>query len=154
MARTLANLTVPTPNPPDILNHDFQAKLEKWKADWRSSLADNRWTPTGAAARMVALLPPPVWTGSERANPFKVTSAVNLILKEIGIRNAAFLKRQRVARKAFFDSVEKNPRTEEQIHACVCMDDHVLVVAAAGSRKTSTMVAKTGYVLLTIFMLI
>jgi len=136
-----------TPTPPDILDHDFPAKLEKWKADWRSSLADNRWIPTGAAARIVASLPPPVWTGSEKANPLKVTPAVDLILKEIGIRNTAFLKRQRVARRALFDSVEKNPLTEEQIHACVCMDDHVFVVAAAGSGKTSTMIAKTGYVL-------
>jgi DNA helicase-4 len=43
--------------------------------------------------------------------------------------------------------VEKSPLTDEQIHACVCMDDSVLVVAAAGSGKTSTIVAKAGYAL-------
>ena len=46
-----------------------------------------------------------------------------------------------------FDAVERNALTDEQTDACICMDDAVQVVAAAGSGKTSTMVAKTGYVL-------
>lgn len=62
-------------------------------------------------------------------------------------QNDAYLARQREARKQFFDTVEKNPLTDEQVHACICMDDAVMVVAAAGSGKTSTMVAKTGYAL-------
>lgn len=62
-------------------------------------------------------------------------------------QNDAHLAQQRQSRKQFFDTVEKNPLTEEQVHACICMDDAVMVVAAAGSGKTSTMVAKTGYAL-------
>lgn len=62
-------------------------------------------------------------------------------------KNDAHLRFQTLARKPFFDTVEKNALTDEQIHACVCMDDAVMVVAAAGSGKTSTMVAKAGYVL-------
>jgi len=49
--------------------------------------------------------------------------------------------------KTFFDTVEKSPLTEEQAHAVVCFDDRVLLVASAGSGKTSTMVAKAGYAL-------
>ncbi|TGT36395.1 helicase IV, partial [Mesorhizobium sp. M4B.F.Ca.ET.169.01.1.1] len=49
--------------------------------------------------------------------------------------------------KPFFDSVEKNPLTEEQVSACICMDSSVQIVEAAGSGKTSTMVAKAGYAL-------
>ncbi|MBD8524143.1 UvrD-helicase domain-containing protein [Pseudomarimonas arenosa] len=45
----------------------------------------------------------------------------------------------------FFQRVEKSPLTDEQARAVVCFDDRVLVVAAAGSGKTSTMVAKAGY---------
>ncbi|WP_251276667.1 UvrD-helicase domain-containing protein, partial [Enterobacter hormaechei] len=37
--------------------------------------------------------------------------------------------------------------TEEQAKAVVCMDDELLVVAAAGSGKSSTIVAKAGYAL-------
>ncbi|MBJ6125397.1 UvrD-helicase domain-containing protein [Microvirga splendida] len=147
---TSTTTKIPAPSPPklpDALDHEFPTKLEIWKDVWRSSVGDGRWIPKGEASQIVVSYPPPVWTGSERANPLKTTSATDLILKELAIRNAAFLNRQRLAQKEFFDTVEKNPLTPEQIHACVCMDDHVLVVAAAGSGKTSTMVAKTGYVL-------
>lgn len=47
----------------------------------------------------------------------------------------------------FFDRVEKTPLTEEQARAVLCFDNRVLVVASAGSGKTSTMVAKAGYAL-------
>jgi len=39
--------------------------------------------------------------------------------------NAQHLARQKIASKDFFATVEKNPLTDEQIHACVCMDDAV-----------------------------
>ncbi|MEQ6475555.1 UvrD-helicase domain-containing protein [Comamonas sp. wu1-DMT] len=47
----------------------------------------------------------------------------------------------------FFDSVESSPLTDEQRQAVVCFDNRVLLVASAGSGKTSTMVAKAGYAL-------
>ena len=49
--------------------------------------------------------------------------------------------------KDFFDRIEKTPLTEEQAKAVLCFDNRVLVVASAGSGKTSTMVAKAGYAL-------
>ena len=49
--------------------------------------------------------------------------------------------------RAFFDRVEKSPLTDEQAKAVICLDNRVLLVASAGSGKTSTMVAKAGYVL-------
>lgn len=49
--------------------------------------------------------------------------------------------------RAFFDKVEKSPLTDEQARAVVCFDNRVLLVASAGSGKTSTMVAKAGYAL-------
>ncbi len=48
---------------------------------------------------------------------------------------------------AFFQKVEKSPLTDEQARAVVCFDNRVLLVASAGSGKTSTMVAKAGYAL-------
>ncbi len=48
---------------------------------------------------------------------------------------------------AFFDSVESSSLTDEQRQAVVCFDNRVLLVASAGSGKTSTMVAKAGYAL-------
>lgn len=49
--------------------------------------------------------------------------------------------------KEFFNTIEKSPLTEEQIKAVVCFDNRTLLVASAGSGKTSTMVAKCGYAL-------
>ncbi|WP_354498064.1 UvrD-helicase domain-containing protein [Mycetocola sp. 2940] len=49
--------------------------------------------------------------------------------------------------RPFFDTVEKSPLTDEQARAVVCFDNRMLVVASAGSGKTSTMVAKAGYAL-------
>ena len=49
--------------------------------------------------------------------------------------------------KSFFDGVEKSPLTEEQSRSVICFDNRVLLVASAGSGKTSTIVAKAGYAL-------
>jgi DNA helicase IV len=57
------------------------------------------------------------------------------------------LERELNVSRHFFDNVEKSPLTPEQIRAVVCFDNRVLLVAAAGSGKTSTMVAKVGYAL-------
>lgn len=61
--------------------------------------------------------------------------------------NAQHLVAERVACANFFKNVEKSPLTQEQIDAVVCFDSRVLLVASAGSGKTSTMVAKAGYAL-------
>jgi DNA helicase-4 len=48
---------------------------------------------------------------------------------------------------SLFQRVEKQPLSNEQARAVVCFDNRVQVIAAAGSGKTSTMVAKAGYAL-------
>lgn len=60
-------------------------------------------------------------------------------------RNARFGANELKKCRRFFDAVERSPLTEEQRKAVICFDNRVLVVAAAGSGKTSTMVAKAGY---------
>lgn len=48
----------------------------------------------------------------------------------------------------FFNKVEKSPLTVEQRIPVTCNDNKVLLVASAGSGKTSTLIAKAGYSLL------
>ncbi|MEG2805661.1 UvrD-helicase domain-containing protein, partial [Stenotrophomonas sp.] len=60
-------------------------------------------------------------------------------------RNEGHLQQELVQHQALLDGVERQPLTAEQRRAVMCFDDHVLVVAAAGSGKTSTMVAKAVY---------
>ncbi|MBN5030119.1 UvrD-helicase domain-containing protein [Stenotrophomonas maltophilia] len=59
--------------------------------------------------------------------------------------NATMATRERVLARDFLDRVESRPLTEEQARAVICFDNRVQVVAAAGSGKTSTMVAKAAY---------
>ncbi|WP_312236651.1 UvrD-helicase domain-containing protein [Stenotrophomonas sp.] len=60
-------------------------------------------------------------------------------------RNDAHLQRELLHSRDLLDGVERQPLTGEQRRAVVCFDNRVQVVAAAGSGKTSTMVAKAAY---------
>jgi DNA helicase-4 len=86
-----------------------------------------------------------------REQPEAVREAIGLwrrpfadVAKSINERHLA---EELTASRPFFDTVEKSPLTREQAHAVVCFDSRVLLVASAGSGKTSTMVAKAGYAL-------
>lgn len=60
-------------------------------------------------------------------------------------RNERFLAEEADRRREFFATVESSPLTGEQVRAVVCFDNRVQVVAAAGSGKTSTIVARAAY---------
>ncbi len=60
--------------------------------------------------------------------------------------NSTFLVGELERSRGFLDRVEARPLTEEQRRAVCVDDDHNLVVAAAGSGKTSVMVAKAGWI--------
>ena len=62
-------------------------------------------------------------------------------------RNEQFMEQELRDCADFFGTVEKTPLTEEQARASICMEDRVQIIAAAGSGKTSVMVAKAGYAL-------
>lgn len=59
--------------------------------------------------------------------------------------NRLFVKEELERTKNFFDTIESQPLTDEQRKAVVIDEDHNLVVAAAGSGKTSVIVAKAGW---------
>ena len=60
--------------------------------------------------------------------------------------NKAILDSELVAEAVFFARVERSPLTAEQARAVVSHDSRVRVIAAAGSGKTSVMVARAAYV--------
>jgi DNA helicase IV len=61
--------------------------------------------------------------------------------------NQAFLSAELVRFKDYFDSALATPLTYEQREACIRLEDSNLLVAAAGSGKTATMVSKVVYLL-------
>lgn len=59
--------------------------------------------------------------------------------------NSTFSTDELKRHKEFFNNIEKQPLTKEQATAVVTFDNRVQVVAAAGSGKTSVMVARAAY---------
>ena len=63
------------------------------------------------------------------------------------VHNNNFIKTELIKYKSYFDTVEKNPLTIKQREAVVVNERANLIIAGAGSGKTSVMVARVGYVL-------
>ncbi|WP_372738206.1 UvrD-helicase domain-containing protein [Neptunomonas sp.] len=60
---------------------------------------------------------------------------------------ARYVAEQKQCYQALFDRIESNPLTEKQRQACIIDDDNNLVLAGAGTGKTSTMVGRVAYLL-------
>lgn len=56
-----------------------------------------------------------------------------------------YVKEQLQHHTSYFDQVESNPLTERQRIACIIDDDNNLLLAGAGTGKTSVMIARAGY---------
>jgi DNA helicase-4 len=78
-------------------------------------------------------------------------NSINKLVKndysEIDLWNKDFIRNEKEKFINFFCSIEKTPLTDEQIESAIIMEDRNLVIAAAGSGKTSTLVAKVGYLI-------
>jgi len=59
----------------------------------------------------------------------------------------SYINKQLQVHKAFFDKVESNPLTLNQRKACIIDNDNNLLLAGAGTGKTSVMVGRAGYLL-------
>lgn len=117
-------------------------------------LVERRWIPYDrfagvlrlrpAAARLVIPLdvPPELVTSEERDALASVSKDPREAMRAA---NARILADELAQRREFFERVEKSPLTEEQARAVVTFDNRVRVIAAAGSGKTSVMVARAAY---------
>ena len=128
------------------LQRKIDAEKLDWRAKWEHEIDRSRWIPQSAAHRIFELYPIP-YTGSFFSTPAYRSLALKDLLAEFAAYNLAHLEDQKVKLKTFFDTVEKDALTDEQADACICLDNAVQIVAAAGSGKTSTMVGKVGYLL-------
>ena len=118
---------------------------------WKSEIADTDHT---SLARLLpifdnSLLPREQIIAETRACLDLLTDVMSGTGDQIKRRNERFVTREIVRCKDFFDDVEKTSLTTEQRIASVVFEDRNLLVAAAGSGKTSTIVGKIGYALLT-----
>jgi len=61
-------------------------------------------------------------------------------------RNRFYLKKELQKHQAYFESLEKYPLTQKQREAIIVDEYRNLVVAGAGTGKTSTLIGKAGYI--------
>lgn len=116
------------------LTHEFKAKIQQTKPVHLSEILSNE-----IAVEFINSQPKPK------------QQAVKLWqLDFVGFANSLNelqVEKEIESNREFFNTVEKSPLTEEQKKAVLCFESRVLLIAAAGSGKTSTMVAKAGYAL-------
>lgn len=125
----------------------YESAYKSWSKQIAKAIGTDRWVPKNLPSVLLQKFPPPQLPNRSWRENSGDSTPIQTLTRIAQEQNDAHLAHKMVSAKQFFDNVEKNPLTEEQIKACICMDENVLVVAAAGSGKTSTMVAKTGYIL-------
>ena len=67
--------------------------------------------------------------------------------QEINDCREHYINKQLHEHQAFFEKVESNPLTLKQRRACIIDNDNNLLLAGAGTGKTSVMVGRTGYLI-------
>lgn len=67
------------------------------------------------------------------------------LYKNLQLINEDYIKRELVANKDFFDSIFNYPLDIDQRKAIIIDDDYNLIIAGAGTGKTSTMIGKIKY---------
>lgn len=137
----------PTPFDKDGYRRKKEVEEAAWRAGWEHEVDRTRWIPQSVAHRIMKAYPLPGADRSRLMTLIENPSRLKALLAEFAIHNMQHLAEQKATLRSFFETVEKSPLTDEQMDACICMDDALQIVAAAGSGKTSTMIAKTGYVL-------
>jgi DNA helicase-4 len=126
---------------------DPSSRFSDWRTEWEPTVDRTRWIPKRLASEIIQNFPPHE-NGASIPEPstehFRFEKALR---SEFEAHNANFLTNQKEKLGDFFAVVERNPLTDEQMDSCICMDDAVQIIAAAGSGKTSTIVARVGYAL-------
>lgn len=103
----------------------FDEKYKHWIEQALAFAGQGRWIPKGTAKRFLASHPAPKHQVKTWRQAVGDTSPEETLRLQFDKLNTQHLSRQKIVRKDFFAKVEKNPLTDEQIHACVCMDDAV-----------------------------
>lgn len=77
----------------------------------------------------------------------KLREALETFRESVNKANEIFVRNALKRHAKLFDTIESNPLTSAQRRACVIDDDYNLVLAGAGTGKTSVMIGRLGYLL-------
>ena len=116
---------------------------------------EQRWIPAETVGALLAARPEPRLLDRVRAagcepsltaDQLEAAGLLDADLESmIAGTNEQIMASELSSRRPFFDTIEKAPLNDEQARAVVCFDNRVQVLAAAGSGKTSVMVARAAY---------
>lgn len=136
------------------------AECRGWKTDVEQGLADavtvGRWIPREALHAWLAAKPAPPPEVKRLAQQAEAGAEARDLLafiaqdlqSVVAAANDQIRTDEVAVRRLFFNTIEKRPLTDEQATSVVTFDNRVQVVAAAGSGKTSVMVARAAYSIL------
>ena len=83
-----------------------------------------------------------------KSRPFEEISAYAKMGKaDLQKHRQKYIEHQKKKFSEYFNNIEAYPLTEDQIDACIIDEDNNLVLAGAGTGKTSTMVGRAGFLL-------
>ena len=118
-----------------------------WRREVDATIAlawrQRRWIPEEAVAALVATRPAVDDAHQPRRGAVDgdaTSLSASQLQAWVTTVNDEIAERCRQADRAFLDSIESSPLTDEQARAVVAYDNRVHVIAAAGSGKTSVMV--------------
>lgn len=101
------------------------------------------------AAESISIRENSVWrqyaTGLQRVAVARITMFMETAGNAIDRANKSFVEGQLLTFKPLFDIIESKPLTDAQRLACVVSEENNLVLAGAGTGKTSTMIGRAGY---------
>ena len=121
-------------------------------------LAEHRYVRTSQRLALVARVAPTLAAADravrsefasdrQRSLLDKVKRFVEASEEQVKRANERFVAKELERYKDFFDTIETRPLTAAQRRACVVCEDNNLVLAGAGTGKTSTMMGRAGYLL-------
>ncbi len=108
----------------------------------------SHWRDRHMPLREALRVPPAVvLTGTVRETVLQFTRLHDTLETTVNAHNAAFIARELRECATMFDQLETTPLTRAQRVAAVTHEDNTLVVAGAGTGKTSVVVARVCYLL-------
>lgn len=104
-----------------------------------------------AAAQALSATNSPIWaiyaSGEHKTEAKSLRTFLDDSVALVAEANRLFVGEELSKHAEFFDSVESKPLTGPQRTACVVGEDSNLVLAGAGTGKTSTMIGRAGYLM-------
>jgi DNA helicase-4 len=121
----------------------FNSAIQKW--DFTTSICEQLKQDVNMFVYTIYSIDSEI-RGEEYVNA-SLLETLNISRTILADHNKAFVQREKETHKDYFDKLFAYPLDEQQRESVVTQEDNVLVISAAGSGKTSTIVAKAHYLI-------